>query len=570
MNLCRLFSGICLALALFCLFHPPPALAETRSPAELLRLGERMYREGLLPSGEPMQAVVKGDIPVPGTVFSCESCHMRSGLGSIEGTVYTPPTNGAQLFRPRKKYYKGVEIKYNETSERRPEYTDESLAILIRSGVDPSGRVLDDIMPFYLLEAQDMEILVHYLRNLSAEFSPGVTDRQIRFATVLSEGVDPQDRAAMLEALQEFIDYKNGMTRSYKRSDTARDRIMALAMSVTNDLEERTLTLARWELKGPPETWRAQLEELYRAEPVFALLGGLVAGEWEPIHRFSEEHKIPCIFPNTDFPVISSTDWYTQYLSKGFYQEGETVARFLNGAEPAPGGPASGEGAPAGPVVQAPQIVQVVRASREGRALASGFQERWTAFGRAAPPTLALEEGAALTREALARVAPGGAPAAVLLWDGPGAAATLELLARLERPPARVFVSGRYLGQAVWTLPEPVRATTWLSWPYRLPQEPALTMMGDPVVFRVADNLVAQQTYALVELLGMAVMEIKGNYYRDYLLDVVAMSMDRVVPLYERLSFGPGQHYASKGCYVVQLAPGPQPQLVKRSEWTIK
>jgi len=45
------------------------------SDQERARLGERMYREGILPSGEPMQAYVKGNLPVPGTAFACASCH---------------------------------------------------------------------------------------------------------------------------------------------------------------------------------------------------------------------------------------------------------------------------------------------------------------------------------------------------------------------------------------------------------------------------------------------------------------------------------------------------------------
>jgi hypothetical protein len=41
------------------------------------------------------------------------------------------------------------------------------------------------------------------------------------------------------------------------------------------------------------------------------------------------------------------------------------------------------------------------------------------------------------------------------------------------------------------------------------------------------------------------------------------------IAVYPRLSFGPGQRYASKGCYVVQVAGDDEPLLEKRSTWVI-
>ena len=64
-------------------------------------------------------------------------------------------------------------------------------------------------------------------------------------------------------------------------------------------------------------------------------------------------------------------------------------------------------------------------------------------------------------------------------------------------------------------------------------------------------------------------MHLKRNYYRDNLLDVISMFPDQLYPDYERLSFGPGQVYASKGCYIVQLTQGANPHLVKKSDWVI-
>ena len=62
---------------------------------------------------------------------------------------------------------------------------------------------------------------------------------------------------------------------------------------------------------------------------------------------------------------------------------------------------------------------------------------------------------------------------------------------------------------------------------------------------------------------------INDNLYRDHLLDVMSMQMDVVVRDYERLSFGPGQRYASKGCYIIQLGPGEVPELIQKSDWVI-
>jgi len=549
-----LFAALVLMALPLTASSPFAASATTLSPGQQLKIGEQMYRDGVLATGEPIRAFVKGDIPVPGTAFTCISCHLRAGIGSVEGGVYTPPTNGRNLYQPVKKIHKGVEVKYNESPFRRPAYTDETLVEVIRSGVDPSGKVLNDVMPRYLLEDEDAALLVNYLKSLSAEFSPGVTDAELRFATVYSEDVRAEDRDAMLNGLEKYISDKNAMVRSYRRTTTARDRLMARAMSTSKELENRKLTLARWVLKGSPDTWRAQLEAYNKNEPVFALLGGLVTGDWRPIHRFSEDNQIPCLFPNTDLPVISESDWYTLYISKGFYQEGETVARYLNGKEEALG---------------KKPIVQLVRASKAGRALADGFEQTWSALGHAAPVTVTLQEGELLTGDRLQEILVKEKPFAVLLWDGSGVLPLLKGTGSLLEKPEMLFLSAGYLGNAIFTLSEDLRESSYIAYPYRLPQDKVIEpMMGGEIKFKVEANRIAQQTYSLVQVLAMAVMEIKDNYYRDHFLDAIGMSMDRVVPLYERLSFGPGQRYASKGCYIVQLGKG-EGELIKKSDWVI-
>jgi hypothetical protein len=55
---------------------------------------------------------------------------------------------------------------------------------------------------------------------------------------------------------------------------------------------------------------------------------------------------------------------------------------------------------------------------------------------------------------------------------------------------------------------------------------------------------------------------MKGYFNRDRFLEGTAMMKDELmVPLYPLLSFGPGQRYISKGCYIVQLFEGQKPKI---------
>jgi len=50
---------------------------------------------------------------------------------------------------------------------------------------------------------------------------------------------------------------------------------------------------------------------------------------------------------------------------------------------------------------------------------------------------------------------------------------------------------------------------------------------------------------------------------------VLGMRPDQYLPDFERYSFGPGQRYASKGCYIVQLDQETAPRLIKKSDWVV-
>jgi len=526
------------------------------SPDRALALGERMYRQGLLPSGAPLRTQVSEDGPVPGSAFTCLSCHLRSGLGSAEGGVVTLPANAARLFQPR--YWKLPNLSPEArkdiiaiTPEARPAYTDATLARVLRTGVDPTGHELHPAMPRFQLSDPNMAILIHYLRSLSATVSPGVDATTIRFATVVTEEVSPEDERAML------VPMNNYLARHNRYSDGFDNRMYQSAGGSEMNGSYRKLALSVWRLKGAPETWGQQLEAYLAEEPVFALLGGISYGDWRPIHTFCETHRLPCLLPITDLPVFSNTDWYTLYFSKGFYQEGQAAARYL--ASLPPGG----------------RVLQITQEGATGQALAAGFRETWRELGRRGLKEVPLGKG--ITQVAGAQLQDllrKERPAALLLWTGPGSFAALGELAESARHPEQVFLSSRLLGPTVSELPEGARAFTRITYPYRDPKhEPevskyAATLMAG-LTPRNPESRIATRVYSMIQVLRQGLAEMYLNFYRDNLLDRIGMQPEQALPDFLRLSFGPGQRYAAKGCYIMQLSPGPDPQLLRRSEWII-
>jgi hypothetical protein len=592
----RILAGLLPALACLFLLSLPGWGAEKRgataSDTRTLQLGEQMYREGLLPSGEPMTAVMRGDVQVPGNAFSCVSCHLRSGIGSMEGQILSPPTNGLKLYKPYYQYPPPQDPKYGRVKRGmwdmpastviyRPAYTDETLANALLAGVDPLGRELNSAMPRYQLDDSSMAILIAYLKTLSAEVSPGVDKnyKYIRFATVIAGDVPEDDRKEMMAFLEALMAHHNRQGQIRNRYQNLGTEMKAAAFNYP------LFTVVPWKVSGPADTWRAQLAEYYRKEPVFALLGGLSSGDWQPMNEFSEQHQIPCLLPVTDLPVISDTAWYTLYFSKGIYQEGESAARFLGlNSEPSDDS----------------RLLQVVEDSARARAAATGFLQAWKELGRTAPEIINLPAGESLSAAQLIALNSEKKPSAIVLWTSSGTLSALEALAADKDAAQRVHVSSTLLGQDLMKIPEKARGITYISYPYRIDDQSdfftydAKSWMKQRKV-PIGDKRISTRLYALTNVLldpfkvvkrdfnpagmgaGKVIMEdqfetlmhVKRNYYRDYLFDVIGMFGDRPSIDFERLSFGPGQRYMSKGCFIVQLSVGAKPALIKKSDWVI-
>lgn len=557
---------------LLCLFSPVQLFAsdliEGYSHDEALQLGEQMYRHGILPSGEPMEALVMGDIPFDGRMFTCDDCHQRSGLGSEEGTVITWPTNGKELFTPRRrtgayrppakdeKHDERRELpRYYQVEDARPAYTEKSLARLLRVGTDPGGRKLDPIMPKYRLSRKNQAILTYYLRHLSSEYSPGVDETTLQFATVITEEVSESRKSAMLTALQAHIDAHNSQSRHESKRAASGPFYKS-----EKHRAYRNLQLHIWELHGPEKSWRAQLEDYYVKQPVFALLGGITSGSWRVMHAFSEDHKIPTIFPITDQPEISDTDWYTLYYSKGLAQEGESVAKYIR----------SQHG-----MDEKVQIVQLYRKSNlKAASISQGFNRTWEKVGGATIQELVLNDEEVVSKDMWSKIFAGDRPVVLLYWEAGDVEESYKNMKVYSRDTDSIFVSASLLKKNVPLVPDQLKEKVFITYPYSLPGTEKRSRFSVERWLKarkipLTDFDLQAKMYFLGWMLPGAIKHMRSEFYRDYFLEGFDMMIDQDygIAVYPRLTFGPGQRYASKGCYIVKLASGDSGKLIPVNDW---
>jgi len=476
--------------------------------------GMRLFREGILPGYRSAVATRAGN-SVSSDQLACANCHGRSGLGAREGEQQVPAVVADVLFAPR------------EGATPRPAYTDASLARAIGQGVDPTGRELSAVMPRYTLAPDEFASLAEYLHLLQPVPSPGVADGVLHLATVVSDAADPVQRAAMLAVMNAYLRDVNAA---------------AAGGSLRWELHV-------WEVHGKPDSWRAQLEAYASAQPVAALVGGLAPEEFLPMHRFCEEHRTPCIFPDTALPAVQTVGFFTFYFDRGLDQEGRVLAHYLMDH------PAD--------FAQGP-VVELMSSGWAGFVASSALRRE---LGRAAARRVvdramdpAAGKDAAFWRELIAQMH----PSALILWlEDPDLEA---IMAGLDAGPGagpgpQVFLSGKLLstnsvppaanpaGKRVHVVSlnrfgaDPAAYHGWLDW---------LARHG----LSVEAPGVQADAYFALEVLRDALAHLDAHgVIPERLVERIEYSAGASVQhaLRSALGLGMGQRFASKGGYLLPL-----------------
>ena len=531
-------------------------------------LGERLYRSGIGADGAPVIALTQGDVRIEGTQLSCVSCHRPSGMGTSEGGTYVPPITANHLFAAReanralrnerfKEVYKEMQPErfYQDVRKARlrPAYTSESLAVAIRDGVDPRGRVFNPAMPRYRLSDADAANIVAYLAELSKGDDPGVDPTEVHFATIVTDTGDAARTDAFVATVKAFAEWINRDIRD----DLARPGFSPYYRDEFLD-SYREWRLHVWRLEGSPESWPAQLERYYAEQPVFAVLSGLVDGDFTPVADFCDARRVPCLFPVTELPRTKGAEGaYTLYFSRGLELEADALAAWLT-AQASP-----------------PAHVTVIHSAdaygrRPAARLASALAAR--------RPGLAIEaheaSDAATMRAAITDAA-GGEDDTLVIWPGHLTAAATAALTATPPAAARIVLPSDAADTAR-ALPAAVRDKILVTYPYDKPTRirPDAYRARAWVRSRrlpIVDWDDQRQAYFAMKMTEWAMAHLLSDYHRDYLIEIIEHEVENSLDPgpQPQMALGPGQRFGSKGAYLMRLDPEAPSGLVAASDWIV-
>lgn len=515
--------------------------------------GKRIYQEGLLGSGKPLEAKTQGNMDVTGPQLACISCHRRSGLGSYEGKVQIPPIAGRLLLVKQSAPLPRVQTPATKG------YSEADVRQIIQTGIAPDGHVLNPLMPRYKFGDQDLDAIIIYLKSLSDKDSPGADAQSMHFATVVSAKVSAEKRKVMLDYMRKLFPFAApATTKKVKQIQTPASRAALFQYRrrgrVPNYFPARKPDLKVWELKGPSSSWGRQLDSYYRKQPVFAIIGGLAEGPWEPVHEFCEHHQVPCLFPNTVEPVVDEHDFFNVYFTKGLNVEGEVVAKHLQQAGEATG-----------------KVLQVFRqgnnaAQQAALSLSEEGEEHKLNLIRNHQIARRQSISANYWKQLLKKEQPD----TLVLWLDASDLKELSAIADYSPAIKRLYLSATLLETINPKLPEKIQSISYLTHRYLVPGTPAYQQIetfmrshAEMDKLNTGQRWLAGDTVWSLSLLSEAIRQMKYNS-RELLVETVEMLVSlKPSVFYPRLGLAADQRFASKGCFVV---PFNKP---KQAEWLV-
>ena len=193
----------------------------------------------------------------------------------------------------------------HEDGRKHPAFDENSLARLIRTGLDPASNRLDTSMPLYNMSVEDMDSLVDYIRHLEHDWDPGIGKDSIQVGTLLPlQGTQGELGQAMAQAML-----------AYFKEINERGGIFG-----------RKLELLAIPYGSSAEATLASLQAAFEQEGVFALVGAYTVGLDAQILDLLREQKTPMVGPFTLNPGDAFLNADVFYIYPGFTEQAQALA----------------------------------------------------------------------------------------------------------------------------------------------------------------------------------------------------------------------------------------------------
>jgi ABC-type branched-subunit amino acid transport system substrate-binding protein len=314
-----------------------------------------------------------------------------------------------------------------------------------------------------------------------------------------------------------------------------------------------------WNLQGSADTWPEQLDAFYREQPVFALVGGVAAESWQPMHDFCEKNRVPCLFPDTDLPVVGDEDFYSVYFAQGMALEADSIAQHLTERD-----------------LWSNPLIQVYREDDpRGRAAAAALRRQAEQRGGRLTDLVAAD-AAALTDDFWDSVPDAHRGATAILWLKESDSAGLWRTAASEGF-GSIYLSSSLHGTDPGPIPPAAWPRVYLVHPYELPAKlPRLLarstgwLKAKGIYAPNAEREQANAFFALKMAAG-ALKGVRGFFLRDYLIERIEHMVDNAnyTSVYPGMSLAPGQRFVSRGVYITQFRPDDAGELVAVTDWYV-
>jgi ABC-type branched-subunit amino acid transport system substrate-binding protein len=486
--------------------------------------GKQIYLNGTSPSGQEITAILgASDNDVPGSLMTCANCHGFDGRGNPEGGVIPTNITWEELTKPY-----GLT---HASGRRHPAYTELSLARAITEGVDPAGNQLSAAMPKYRMSREDLADLIAYLKRLTDDRDPGITETTIKVGTLLPMTGPLAELGGVAKTVIEgYLNDINDGGGIYNRR---------LELHVADAPDASSIS--------------ANAKRLIEDEQVFCLAGAFTAGADDKAFAMMKSAETPLVAPFTLFPQVGvPPNRHVFYLYSGLKEQARALVSYLAETK------------------RAKRLALVYQEGRVAADVSEAIEQHCQKAGCASVATLGYTRGQFDAGRAAERLRRDNVEAIFLFGLG---AEEKTLLTEVEKTALAPYVilPGSLAGGDVFDLPASFKGKVLLSFP-TLPSDQTEAGLAEYRAFAQKHKLPAKRlavqlsSYCAAKLLAHGIKQAGKDLSREKLIGALEGLYEFSTGLTPPITYNANRRIGALGAYVVAVDLEKR-SFIPASEW---